>query len=112
MNCYYFGDERVVISYGIIKMFRGHCNRRVCRLSSGCDWLDTLTQQYPIVWVKENAIYHHIICADYEPSYAYAHCCFPANFFACGGGTAVIETTQAHQLLWRKRPESKGEASS
>ena len=100
----------LVMAY--IEMFRGHCNRRVCRLSSGCDWLDTLTQQYPIVWVKENAIYHHIICADYEPSYAYAHCCFPANFFACGGGTAVIETTQAHQLLWRKRPESKGEASS
>ena len=36
-----------------------------------------------------------IICTDYEPSFA--HCGVTANeaFFACGGGTAVIETTQA-----------------
>ena len=39
------------------KMCRGHCNGRVCTLQSGCHWLDTLTQQYPIVWGKGNAIY-------------------------------------------------------
>ena len=95
MNCYYFGDEWLLVM-AYIKMFRGHCNRRACRLPSGCDWLDTLTQQqYPIVWAKENAIYHHIICTDYEPSFA--HCGVTANeaCCACGGGTAVIETTQA-----------------
>ena len=37
------------------------------------------------------------IIISYALIMSYAHCCFPANeaFFACGGGTAVIETTQA-----------------